>query len=367
MPGAQQPFSYRIALLHVTGWVLFLVIPVLTQTHTLHLEAIDWRLQLPDLVFNLLLIAFFYANMYYFIPVIRKDRGWLAYALTVLVAVAALLYVHALLWNTVPPPRGGMPFPGPGFRPRRGGPMGPPPDEGLFMLHGHHLTIVFSILLVFAISTILRFSMDIAALERSRQERETMALKSELGLLRSQISPHFMFNVLNSLAALARKKSDLLETVIIKLSSLMRYMLYEAGEARVNLETEMEYLQSYIDLQKLRFDETVHVSIDVQVQSSGLQIEPMLLIPFVENAFKHGTGVLRNPEIQVSAMVRANTLVFHVRNRFDPATASTDSAHGIGLQNVRRRLELLYPDRFELTAGSDGDWFTVSLALNLHS
>ncbi|MEJ7644739.1 MAG: histidine kinase [Chryseolinea sp.] len=213
--------------------------------------------------------------------------------------------------------------------------------------------------------TALRSTSDRVTFERNRKERETESLKSELALLRSQVSPHFMFNVLNNLVSLARKKSDQLEPVIIQLSHLMRYMLYDSGEKRVSLKDEIDYLQSYIDLQKLRFGNDVPVAFDKNINSSTLPIEPMLLIPFVENAFKHGVGIIRSPQIIIHLSVENNILLFTVKNKFTETVETKDANSGIGIQNVRRRLDLLYKNMHWLTIhGADG-WFVVELKLIL--
>ena len=175
-----------------------------------------------------------------------------------------------------------------------------------------------------------------------------------------------MFNVLNNMVALARKHSDLLEPSLIKLSSLMRYMLYETGEEKVSLEKETDYLQSYIDLQKQRFGTKVVVAVNVTVVDKQYDIEPMLLIPFVENAFKHGTGIIKDARIEIALAAENDILHFKVINKYDPASdAIKDKASGIGLTNVQRRLELLYHNNHQLTIEKTTDKFIVSLQLTL--
>ena len=175
-----------------------------------------------------------------------------------------------------------------------------------------------------------------------------------------------MFNVLNNLASLARKKSEQLESVIIQLSHLMRYMLYDSGEKKVTVEKEIQYLESYIDLQKLRFGKEIEVSFSSAVKDGTLPIEPMLLIPFLENAFKHGVGMIKDPRIEIHLSIENHTLTFHIRNRYSLSQADTkDSGSGIGIQNVRRRLELLYKDLHDLKIWSENDWFMVELKLIL--
>jgi sensor histidine kinase YesM len=148
---------------------------------------------------------------------------------------------------------------------------------------------IYPIIFILALSTAYRMIQDRIKEDRLQKEKENENLKTELSLLRSQVSPHFMFNIMNNMVALARKKSDILEPSLIKLSSLLRYMLYETDE-RVALQKEIEYLQSYIDLQKQRFGNNVMIKTCMEKVEDSFEIEPMLLIPFVENAFKHGTG-----------------------------------------------------------------------------
>src|SRR5262249_40157374 len=150
-----------------------------------------------------------------------------------------------------------------------------------------------------------------------------------------QVNPHFMFNVLNNMVALARKKSDLLEPSLIKLSSLLRYMLYETDEQKVPLEKEVEYLRSYIDLQQQRFGSLVKINVDVHAPDKHYEIEPMLLIPFVENAFKHGTGIIDSPQIDIELSAENDTLKFLVSNKYNEGVEETkDNSSGIGLSNV---------------------------------
>ena len=143
----------------------------------------------------------------------------------------------------------------------------------------------------------------------------------------------------------------------------MQYMLYETDEDKVLLQSEIEYLQSYIDLQRQRFSErlTLHTSLDVK--ENWHSIEPMLLIPFVENAFKHGTGLIQNPEIEIELKAQNDQLYFVVKNRFVQTKTTKDKTSGIGLANVKRRLELLYGNRYHLAINKTDGWFIVSLQL----
>ena len=228
----------------------------------------------------------------------------------------------------------------------------------------HIITKFFIILFVMGTGTAYRFVMEVMKQENRQKESMTM----ELSFLRSQVSPHFMFNTLNSMVALARKKSDKLEPALIELSNLMHYMLYESDEEKVNLSKEIDYIQSYIDLQTLRFGHHVKILFTVNKPlPSDPCIEPMLLIPLIENAFKHGIGLIEDPEIDIRLNVEQDGLLLLVNNKYNDKTLATrDKTSGIGLVNLERRLKLLYPHKHSLTAVKNGTYFKASLKLNLH-
>jgi LytS/YehU family sensor histidine kinase len=203
--------------------------------------------------------------------------------------------------------------------------------------------------------------------EKLQKENEAMQLAMELKFLRSQVSPHFLFNVLTNLVSLARKKSDKIETSLLMLSRLMRYMLYDAGK-KISLQQEVEYLEGYIALQELRLERDVKISFNIELsqQAVSYSIETMLLIPFVENAFKHGPGYADQPFIEINLTVRETVLILQVKNKFDPDSAmAKEENSGIGLSNVRSRLALLYPTRYDLVITVDKNLFSINLTLQL--
>jgi len=217
------------------------------------------------------------------------------------------------------------------------------------------------------VSTVYRLIIDKIAYDKRQKEILAEQLSIKLKFLRSQISPHFIFNVLTNLVSLARKKSEQLEPALIKLSDLMRYMLYESDEKKVPLAKEVEYLKSYIELQKLRFGHDVAIEANVQIPDKELQrsIEPMLLIPFVENAFKHGMGV-DEPLIQIHLTANNSKLEFDVQNKFnDDINESKDNSSGIGLENIQSRLKLLYPKEHALVLSKENGLFHIHLTLLL--
>lgn len=198
--------------------------------------------------------------------------------------------------------------------------------------------------------------------EKELRERENALLQTELSFLRSQVNPHFLRNVLNSMVLLARRRSDQLESALGELAGLLDYMLYESAEGKVLLEDEFGYLQSYIDLQMLRFGADIRLHCKLERPPGPCYIEPMLLIPLVENAFKHGVGLIDDPEIWLSAGVNPEQeLYMEVRNKYK----QLQGAPGIGLTNLRKRLHLIYPGQHTLSVQTSGEWYITSLTIHV--
>jgi LytS/YehU family sensor histidine kinase len=200
--------------------------------------------------------------------------------------------------------------------------------------------------------------------ERHKQELETEKLTSELGFLKSQINPHFLFNTLNNICSLARKKSDETEPALLKLSEIMRYMIHDSLEDKVLLSKEIEYLHNYIELHLLRLSGKVRVEFSIIGDPASRMIEPLLLIPFVENAFKHGVSYQEDPPITILIRIVDDMIQFQVENRiFGSTDGALPEESGIGLRNVRRRLDLLYPGKHELKIVEEEKTFRVDLTI----
>lgn len=182
--------------------------------------------------------------------------------------------------------------------------------------------------------------------------------EAELQFLRMQINPHFLFNTLNNIYSLVYEQSAKAPEAVLQLSNLLRYMLYEKKEL-VPIEKEWNYIDDFITLQQLRFDYPVRVLQDTQLTAEGKQIPPYLLIPFIENAFKHGD--FRQEPLRLSLVVTDTELLFESSNRIQHA--HKDETGGIGLANIKRRLELLYPSRHTLKIEETNDWFRVHLRI----
>jgi hypothetical protein len=214
-----------------------------------------------------------------------------------------------------------------------------------------------------------RFAKDWWYHQNLQKKLQAENLQTELNFLKSQINPHFLFNTLNNLYGLAlTQKADKTAEGIAKLAKQMRYMLYESNVDMIEISTEVAYIQTFIDLQKLRLSEIDDIKINFKSQGNvdSYKIAPMLLIPFVENAFKHSLTFTKAIEIDIDLQVADNQLIFKVKNTINPHLKSElDEPSGLGLQNVQRRLELLYPQKFDLQIQKSEDWFEIFLKINL--
>ncbi|WP_025144826.1 sensor histidine kinase [Pedobacter jeongneungensis] len=209
----------------------------------------------------------------------------------------------------------------------------------------------------------------VLALQWGKQNNRILALEkeksqNELDLLRQQLNPHFFFNTLNNLYALSLQKSEKTPESILQLSDLMRYTIYKGQEKTVKLSQELDYIEDYIQLQQIRLRKTLHFEFDQQVGNDQIDIAPLLLIVFIENAFKHGIEPAEDTAILKLLLVSNDTTItFTCENSFDPE--EVNKTKGIGLDNLRKRLELLYPNHFTLHITTIGNIFKAELKLQL--
>ncbi|MGY3215320.1 sensor histidine kinase [Mucilaginibacter sp. HD30] len=223
-------------------------------------------------------------------------------------------------------------------------------------------TAITSLMFIF-LSIVLKFSIAWFSNDRIQRDLENQRLTAELAFLKSQINPHFLFNSLNSIYSLAYQKSDNTPGAILKLSEIMRYMLYESNDNKVALEKELQYLQNYIDLQKIRFGKSAFIDFKIEGEVGDQRIVPLLLIAFIENAFKHGVANDAATAIQLLIRIDATSLYFFIRNK--KHANNRDAVGGIGLSNVKRRLDLLYPRKYSLEIRDEIDTYTCELSLVL--
>ncbi|HEY4112127.1 sensor histidine kinase [Puia sp.] len=329
--------------IHVLVWVLLTVLPFIFFSNPANHYSIGAIPGALVLIMGAIHIAIFYTQSQFLYPRFFNKRYWWLYILTGLALIGASLLLKFHITMTW--------FP-----------------EALKKKHETYGLIVAGSVDMFGISLVYCRIRHNIRQSRRQKELEAQQLATELKFLRNQISPHFLFNVLTNLVSLARKKSDQLESSLIMLSELMRYMLYDTQGKKMPLATEIQYLNSYIQLQRLRFGSDVLVDSQIatgpEVERSN--IEPMLLIPFVENAFKHGVATTGQPQILIRLWVKEGSMHFEVSNTFEEGmTAGKEEHSGLGLNNVRTRLDLLYPKEHTLTIRKEANWFHIVLKLQL--
>jgi two-component system, LytTR family, sensor kinase len=362
-------------LTHICAWGLLIGIMVYASQQPVPAEAVNRVPHLGEIVSMVsFIITFFYINYAWLIPRFYYQQGLRQYGVALFCTWLIFAAISSIVGTYI--------------------------SNEPFMLAQFLISIVpFGFLngMGFAIRLVGERNKQ----EKERRERENETLKSELSFLRSQISPHFLFNIMNSIVSMSHVKPELVGPTLIQLSQLMRYMLYESDESKVSIEKEIAYLESYISLQKMRFGRSINIIVDNQIEvknddytegssdvgfgmsdvgtfpkshiqnpiskaASSFLIEPMLLIPFVENAFKHGMGMIREPFIKIDISLKSNQLIFNVLNKFnDQSEEQKDFDSGIGLKNVTRRLALVYGHNHALKAEAEGDLFVVNLTINL--
>lgn len=199
-------------------------------------------------------------------------------------------------------------------------------------------------------------------------EKQQLVLKetasnAEVNFLKSQVNPHFVFNTLNNIYSLVYHKSEKALPAIMRLSELMRYMTNETAASKISLDKEIKYIDSFLELESLRVNGDAHVEFKVSGETAAVMIAPLLLIPFVENGFKHGVVTDATSPFVIELSVKSNILHLHTSNKINQS--QKDSGSGIGLQNVQRRLQLIYPGKYELKTGKEGDHYICNLSINL--
>jgi len=204
-------------------------------------------------------------------------------------------------------------------------------------------------------------------LRQTAQQLRLEKQEAELNYLKSQTNPHFLFNTLNNIYSLARDKSDLAPESILRLSKILRFMLYETGGRFINIEQELEIISDYIALEKLRYDDSLQINFKYEIEDMKQPMPPLLLIPLVENAFKHGVSETSSqPFVDIFFLSDKQQITFTVQNSTENAQEEKNVKENIGLSNLRRQLELLYTE-FNLSVQQTEKVFTATLKINLAS
>ncbi|MEO0778933.1 MAG: histidine kinase [Bacteroidota bacterium] len=334
-------FTTRLVY-HSLFWMLFLVLLIALDTSNR-----GWLFTITIELINVLFYGVVvYFNLFYLIPNYLSEKRFVLYCLFLLLSVLLVtpikMVIFYFLYTYVP--------------------------EAQNTLVNNQILFFVSAFIFAGASTIVKIISDWVRYQRDRKELQTQTMQSELRFLKSQINPHFLFNTLNSLYALTLKKSDKAPEIVIKLSEMMRYMLYECNEKRVFLSKEVQYIRNYLDLEELRQGKDVDIDFLVKGQVGDQKIAPLMFIPFLENSFKHGlNNSIEQGFVHIELDVDRQGIHLSIENsKAETLPLQTHRrSGGIGLVNVRRRLNILYPNQYELKIADAPNTYKVDLRIDL--
>jgi len=332
----------RQAFIFTAGSILFLLLPVVFSSYIL--QPLGFLFKMPvfqkHFTGNCLMLGFFYLNYFVLIPRVWFRRRHLLYLFICLGSFFILSLLPAVLI--------------------RNAPLAPVPrDENeLFYFYFQEAG---NYIYMFLVALLCSFSLNLY-FRWKQNERERM--NAEILYLKAKIDPHFLFNTLNSIYALALEKSDDTPTALVKLSGMMRYVFNEAKETFVWLDKEINYISDYIALQNIRLGNTVDLTYNVSGISAGKKIAPLILIPFVENAFKYGVNPEEESRIQIDITITTTRLTMLVVNKKVKIRKGSIAKSGHGVTTTRDRMQLLYPSRHILKIDDNEKEFTVSLQID---
>ncbi len=342
-------------LIHIIGCIAFLSLPVLLSPDvSWNFRFLQLRPFQEDFLSYTLILLFFYLNYFLLLPKLYFKEQYFFY----FASIAGCYMLVALLPDLLIPGNhmSGMPPPNEVFTdgPPQGGAQHPGTGPGIPRFE--HL-FQFSIVLI--LSALIRLNNRLRQTEKEK-------LNAELSYLKAQINPHFLFNTLNSIYSSAiQENADGTATAVVKLSGMMRYVISEAHNDFVSLEKEINYISDYIELQKIRLGHTVQVKYHVTGATAGKKIAPLVLISFIENAFKHGVNPEQSSVIAIEIDIAEETMQLLVSNSKVITVNAGTIRQNIGLENTRNRLQLLYPSKHELLINEDEKEYVVLLKINL--
>ncbi|WP_417444752.1 sensor histidine kinase [Joostella sp.] len=340
-------------LLHVLVWLCWSGV-ILFQSYS-RTGSIDFfSIFSPSFFIN---ISLFYLNYYFLVPKLLLKKKIIPY---LFVSLIVILVVNYIMERTLPPDIMFNREEVRGLPPAIDRRFNFPRDEWFRfkMFLGPAIGAAF----YFVVGTIIRVYIEWNNNERLREKTETEKVNSELQFLKTQLNPHFLFNSLNAVYTLSIKKSPDTSEAIISLSELMRYMIYEANKEIVSLDKELDYIKSYIQLQRLRLPNAEEVYFNIYGDEREKTIKPLLFISFIENAFKYGTDYRGNTWIKINISIDEDKIHLFVRNKIGIVKKSPESS-GIGLENIQNRLKLLYPGAHRLDMQNDGKYYTINLTI----
>jgi hypothetical protein len=352
----------KIILMHLLFWIGYLSLSVFVFAGREDFNRALWISSIQIIP----QMAIAYINMEWLIPAFFIKRKYVHYVVLVLVCFAGLYLFYEFilpeLFHQVP--RASAEDSGRWMRR-----VNPDLAERPFFNPFRRMRLIYSFtqtLAIFFLSTAFKTSQMALKREKEAADLKSENLNSELKFLKSQINPHFLFNALNNIYSLSVIKSEKTPDNILKLSDMLRYIIYDCNADKVPLEKELNYINNYIDLQKLKDDQITAIEADFNNADPKCMIAPMIFIPFIENAFKHSK--IEDPKHGWLKMKIENTedhLIFEVSNSIPKEAFAKDKAGGVGLENVKRRLQLIYANSHELSVEDKGDRFIVLLKISI--
>ncbi|WP_439506886.1 sensor histidine kinase [Sediminibacterium sp.] len=345
---------------HLAAWICFFSLPYLVFFPRLRDFSMSNHMLTVIILNNIMLVVFFYLNTQVLIPKFLIKEKWLLYVLSLVGCLLFFLYVPRTLAMMIHPPE--IPLTvtentkGINLRSNRIGRIRRRPYADFFN------TVLFLLVITFGacIEVVRRWLQT----EQNRKETEHERINTELSFLKSQVNPHFFFNTLNNIYSLAIVKSDKTAHAVLKLSAIMRYILTETERNLVPLENEVSFIHNYIELQQVRLTEKVQVNFTIEGNSAPLLVAPLIFIPFVENAFKYGVSTKENSSIDITLKITDHTIYFYAKNFIVQSENNLMENTGIGINNVKRRLSLLYPEKYTLSNITENGYYIVNLSIN---
>jgi two-component system LytT family sensor kinase len=350
-------------LLHLLAWAILLGLPLYFIKRWQIGNDFIWLYYIVALI-NCII---FYTNYLFLVPKFFFGKRKYKYYLSVLVLIVSFYFVsdisNKLIFRYVSGneqlsrQRESRQIPGP---PRGGIMMVRPPNREM---HFFNYTSTSLFLVFFSLG--LRVLKRQSKIEKIQEEMEREKLNSELAFLKNQISPHFFFNTLNNIYSLITINKEDSQKAILNLSKLMRYLLYESEQGNTRLSSEIDFMNNYIDLMKLRMNEKINLSVSLPENYEDINVPPLLFIPFIENAFKHGITYREKSFIEISMLTGKDSLTFRCVNSIVKKNGDPEKEHsGIGLENVSKRLNLLFPGKHDLKINKSDSSFEVLLFIN---
>lgn len=359
--------KHRENLIYLSIWLTVFALPVFTlrgeSNFSWERVIIEWFRILPFLLIFILnnngLVPFF---------LFRKKNLQYLLILTIAVVLISLLFdnfrhIQEYLMPERPPHFGNNDL----FdRPPPPGKRMPKPEPYSLSIMGRLIDRIIISYLVVGFNTAVKFVFKHQEEEKKQEEQKKIHLQTELSFLRQQISPHFFMNTLNNIHALIEIEASHAQAAIIKLSKLMRYLLTESQQGKAYIKDEFDFLNSYIDLMRLRYSDRVKISVDLNIDDARKKIPTLLFVSLVENAFKYGISYSKPSFITIWAKMQNNKLIFNVKNSKSPEK-SLESGTGVGLENLRKQLSLLFGANFSFEIQETDEIFNVQLQIPLEN